>query len=229
VDYYSIEIEDVISSIAISDALLGCFNGTGENPNYDANNSYCQLFSRDPLNGSIVNAIENLDNLGVLKTSGVDLQVDWGVQLADIGAPDWGMINVNAVVGWLGTREDSVVAGGVLTDRKGTISDSFGNTFPEWKSLVSANWKQGPFGVTARWRRVGEMTVYGSDEVLDATHYFDLTGSWDINDTVSLRGGINNLTDQEPRTWDPGVQANTDPSTYDILGRRYFVGLPAKF
>lgn len=229
VDYYSIEIEDVISSIAISDALLGCFNGTGENPNYDANNSYCQLFSRDPLNGSIVNAIENLDNLGVLKTSGVDLQVDWGVQLADIGAPDWGMINVNAVVGWLGTREDSVVAGGVLTDRKGTISDSFGNTFPEWKSLVSANWKQGPFGVTARWRRVGEMTVYGSDEVLDATHYFDLTGSWDINDTVSLRGGINNLTDQEPRTWDPGVQANTDPSTYDILGRRYFVGLTAKF
>ncbi|WP_292052970.1 MULTISPECIES: TonB-dependent receptor domain-containing protein [unclassified Brevundimonas] len=229
IDYYSIEIEDVISSISISDALNGCFNGTGENPDYSNSNGYCQLFRRDALNGSIVDAIENLDNLGVLKTSGVDLQVDWGLQLADIGAPDWGMLNFNAVVGWMGTREDSVVAGGVLTDRLGTISDDFGNTFPEWKSLFSANWANGPWSVTTRWRRVGEMTVYGSTDVLKATNYFDLSGSWAINDTLSLRGGINNVTDQEPRTWDPGVQANTDPSTYDILGRRYFIGLTAKF
>ena len=27
----------------------------------------------------------------------------------------------------------------------------------------------------------------------------------------------------------PNVQANTDPSTYDVLGRRYYVGLTAKF
>ncbi|MEG2313143.1 hypothetical protein, partial [Brevundimonas sp.] len=77
--------------------------------------------------------------------------------------------------------------------------------------------------------RVGEMTIFGSEDTLEATHYFDLSGSWAVNDVVSLRGGVNNLLDQEPRTWDPGIQANTDPSTYDILGRRYFVGLTAKF
>ncbi|MEG2731631.1 TonB-dependent receptor domain-containing protein, partial [Brevundimonas sp.] len=229
IDYYSIEIENVIDSISISDALNGCFNGTGENPTYDAANSYCQQFSRDPNNGNIIDAIENLDNLGVLKTSGVDLQVDWGIDLVDVGGPDWGTIGVNAVVGWLGSREDSVVAGGALLDRKGTISDDFGNTFPEWKSLVSVNWANGPFSATARWRRVGEMTIFGSEDTLEATHYFDLSGSWAVNDVVSLRGGVNNLLDQEPRTWDPGIQANTDPSTYDILGRRYFVGLTAKF
>jgi hypothetical protein len=27
----------------------------------------------------------------------------------------------------------------------------------------------------------------------------------------------------------PNIQANTDPSTFDVLGRRYFVGLNAKF
>ncbi len=229
IDYYNIEIEDVIDSISISDALNGCFNGTGENPNYDAGNSYCQQFSRSKTDGSIIDAIETLANLGSLKTSGLDLQVDWGVHLADVGGPDWGLFNVNAVIGWLATREDSVVAGSPFIDRKGTISDDFGNTFPEWKSLVSANWAQGPFSVTARWRRVGEMTIYGSDEKLDATHYFDLMGSWAINDTVSLRAGVNNVGDQQPRVWDPGVQANTDPSTYDVLGRRYFVGLTARF
>ena len=40
---------------------------------------------------------------------------------------------------------------------------------------------------------------------------------------------MNNLTDEQPNVFDPGVQANTDPSTYDVLGRRYYVGLTAKF
>lgn len=229
VDYYSIEIEDVISSISAADMLKGCFNGAGENPTYDPNNSYCQMFERNPLNGAIFNATSNLENLGVLKTAGIDAQFDWRFDLVDLGAPDWGTLNFNAVVSWLAEREDSVVAGGAFTDRKGTISDDFGNTFPEWKSLASVDWAKGPFSATARWRRVGEMTIYGSDEKLDATHYFDLMGSWAINDTVSLRAGVNNVGDQQPRVWDPGVQANTDPSTYDVLGRRYFVGLTARF
>lgn len=229
IDYYNIEIEDVISSISAADMLKGCFNGAGENPTYDPNNSYCQLFKRNPLSGAIFDATSNLENLGVLKTAGVDAQFDWRFDLVDLGAPDWGTLNFNAVVSWLAEREDSVVAGGAFTDRKGTISDDFGNTFPEWKSLASVDWAKGPFSATARWRRVGEMTIYGSDEKLDATHYFDLMGSWAINDTVSLRAGVNNVGDQQPRVWDPGVQANTDPSTYDVLGRRYFVGLTARF
>lgn len=229
IDYYNIEIEDVISSISAADMLKGCFNGAGENPTYDPNNSYCQMFDRNPLSGAIFNATSNLENLGVLKTAGVDAQFDWRFDLVDLGAPDWGTLNFNAVVSWLAEREDSVVAGGAFTDRKGTISDDFGNTFPEWKSLASVDWAKGPFSATARWRRVGEMTIYGSDEKLDATHYFDLMGSWALNDTVSLRAGVNNVGDQQPRVWDPGVQANTDPSTYDVLGRRYFVGLTARF
>lgn len=229
IDYYSIEIEDVISSISAADMLKGCFNGAGENPTYDPNNNYCQMFKRNPLSGAIYDATSNLANLGVLKTAGVDAQFDWRFDLMDLGAPDWGTLNFNAVVSWLAEREDSVVADGAFTDRKGTISDDFGNTFPEWKSLASVDWAKGPFSATARWRRVGEMTIYGSDEKLDATHYFDLMGSWALNDTVSLRAGVNNVGDQQPRVWNPGVQANTDPSTYDVLGRRYFVGLTARF
>ncbi|VTO15317.1 TonB-dependent receptor domain-containing protein [Brevundimonas vancanneytii] len=48
IDYYNIEIEDVISSISAADMLKGCFNGAGENPTYDPNNTYCQLFKRKP-------------------------------------------------------------------------------------------------------------------------------------------------------------------------------------
>ncbi|HLT91261.1 MAG TPA: hypothetical protein VKZ85_09975, partial [Woeseiaceae bacterium] len=59
---------------------------------------------------------------------------------------------------------------------------------------------------------------------VDATWYLDLTGRYDITDNISLRAGINNVANQPPRLYSPNVQANTDPSTYDVLGRRYFVG-----
>ena len=105
----------------------------------------------------------------------------------------------------------------------------FGNTFPEWKSLTSVTWSQGDYSVGARWRRVGEMTQFATTNVLGAADYFDLNASWNLTDTVSLRATVNNVTDQEPRVYSPGVQANTDPSTYDTLGRRYSIGLTARF
>jgi len=229
IDYYSIKITDAIGSIEATDALQGCFNVTGENPDFDINNGYCQLFRRDPLSSGIVGAIENQANLGAIETSGVDFQGDWNLDIAEIGGGDWGRLRFNTVISWLAEYKDNVVEGGVFTDRTGTIASTFGKTFPEWKALSSVTWSDGPFSVGARWRRVGELTVINTDIVLPSIDYFDLNGSWSINDTVSLRAGVNNLTDEQPNVFTPGVQANTDPSTYDVLGRRYYVGLTARF
>jgi outer membrane receptor protein involved in Fe transport len=229
IDYYNIEITDAIDSISASDAIQGCYNASGENPTYDAGNSYCQLFTRDPATGNITGAIETNANLGSVMTSGVDFQGDWSFDLGEVGAPDWGRLSFNTVISWLNEYKDNVVAGGAFTDRTGTISSTFGNTFPEWKALSSITWSKDAFSVGARWRRVGEITVFNSDVVLPSIDYFDMNASWSITDTVALRGGVNNLTDEQPNTFVPGIQANTDPSTYDILGRRYYVGLTAKF
>ncbi|MCZ7010142.1 hypothetical protein, partial [Salmonella enterica] len=82
----------------------GCFNATGlTNVTYDVNNGYCQLFQRDASTGNIVNSLGLLQNLATMKTSGVDLQVDWGFDLVDAGLPDVGSLNLNFVVGWLET------------------------------------------------------------------------------------------------------------------------------
>ena len=229
VDYYNIEITNVIGTVTASAQLQGCYNAQGQNPNYDASNNYCQLFIRDSLTGNVTQARELNQNLATLKTSGIDAQFDWRVQLADAGLPDWGSLNANVVVGWLDTWERQDAAGGPFINRTGTIDSVFGNTFPEWKMLSSLNWSMGSFGAGVRWRRVGEMTQFGTTNVLEPLHYFDLNGTWTINDTVVLRAGVNNLTDEDPRVYSPGVQANTDPSTYDVLGRRYYVGMTARF
>ncbi len=229
-DYYSIEITDVVGTITAANQLQGCFNATGvTNTSYDANNGYCQLFRRDAMTGNVVDSLGLQQNLATLKTSGVDLQIDWGFDLMDAGMPDWGALNLNFVVGWMDSWQRQDAAGGPFNERAGTIDSTNGFTFPEWKFLTSVNYSKGPYGVGVRWRRVGEVDIYRTENKLDAINYFDLLGTWEVSDRVVVRAGVNNLTDQDPRTWSPGIQANTDPSTYDILGRRYFVGLTAKF
>lgn len=229
IDYYDIEITDVVGTIGAASQLQGCFNAQGQNPTFSASNVYCQLFSRDPLSGNVNNAIETNANLATLLTSGVDLQVDWRADMADIGLPAWGSLDLNVVVGYLENYESQVAAGNPFINRTGTIDSVFGNTFPEWKSLTGLNWRNGDFTAGMRWRRVGEMTQFGTANVIPTTDYFDLLGSWAVNDTVSLRVTVNNLTDEQPPVYSPGVQANTDPSTYDTLGRRYSIGLTARF
>lgn len=229
IDYYNIEIEDAIGTIGAASQLQGCYNAQGQNPTYDPNNFFCRLFQRDPLSGSVIDALETNANLATLNTSGVDAQFDWNFVLADIGAPDWGSLSFNVIVGWLENRDGQAFVGAPVINRTGTIDSVFGNTFPEWKSLSSVNWRNGDFGVGARWRRIGEMTQFGTTNEIPSKDYFDLNASWQVTDSISLRATVNNLTDEQPVVYSPGVQANTDPSTYDTLGRRYSIGLTARF
>ena len=70
---------------------------------------------------------------------------------------------------------------------------------------------------------------------------FNLFGRYQINDRMEFRGGIDNLLDEEPPVVgaDPGSAAlgltpdanlgDTNASFYDVLGRRFYVGLQMNF
>ena len=49
------------------------------------------------------------------------------------------------------------------------------------------------------------------------------------HDVVQLRVGVENLTDEDPPIFPSYSQANTDPSQYDVLGRRYYMSLRYSF
>lgn len=231
VDYYKIEIEDVVGTVSVTEQLRRCYNFDGaSNPTYDATNVYCTLFQRDRGTGQLVNTFETNANLGTLRTSGIDFAVDWNSGLVDLGLPDWGSASINVTGSWLENWERQDLPGAVFTDRTGTVSNSFGLTLPEWKVLTSVNWNIGAFGIGARWRHQGEVENFNNRaQVIDAIDYFDLNGSWNVNDTVAIRAGVNNLTDEQAPVYSPSIASNTDPSTYDLLGRRYYVGVTARF
>ena len=64
---------------------------------------------------------------------------------------------------------------------------------------------------------------------LSSKDYFDLTIDADLGDTWFITLSVENLFDEDPPFVGGGsVQdANTDPLTYDILGRRYFLRIGA--
>ena len=124
-------------------------------------------------------------------------------------------------------------------DYKGTIpyfGAGFGQAFPENRVVLSTGYKLGGWAVDARYRWFSEMS---NRQALNfpgekftgtqATGYLDLGGSVELFKALTLRVGLNNALDQQPRTYAPNVQSGTDPSTFDVVGRRVFVQATAKF
>ena len=230
-DYYHIELTDAIGTVDANTMIQQCYNANGtSNPAYDPNNVFCRLFSRDPLSGNIIDALSNNQNLATAETSGVDFQVDWAM---DVGP---GTLDAGIVGTWLEAFDQQLIPGGEIQQLAGTIANTgplgsaVGAAQPEVKLLATANYRWGPARAGVRWQHIGEMVNLNAPaDQIPAIGYFDLLGSWDFTDSLTLRFSVNNVTNEQPPTYSPAVQANTDPSTYDVLGRRYTVGLTARF
>jgi iron complex outermembrane receptor protein len=225
VDYFNIEVEDAVGTVTASTMIQQCYNTNGtSNPTYDPNNFYCTLFQRDPLSGNIINPLSNNQNLAVLRISGVDFQADWAY---DIGP---GTLDMGIVGTWLENSDFQSLPGGAFIDQTGTIGNTVASAYPEWKFTADANYSFGPARVGVRWQRIGEMANFANAaNTIPEIDYFDLIGSYQLTDNITLRGTVNNVTDEQPPFYTPSVQANTDPSTYDVLGRRYTVGITMKY
>lgn len=227
IDWYQIEIEDAISSITAETFMDRCYD-PAFNPNFELDNFYCNLFERNASNGEVINAAETLQNLAAINTSGVDVQIDWA---ADLGP---GRLGINWVVAWLDKYEEQEIPGDVFTQYGGTIGTSIATAWPDWKWTFNLNYALGPLGLNARWRYVDGMTDEGTPTFQVGSYsYFDLGANYSFDygllKGVGLRAGVTNLFDKDPAIYPSYVQSNTDPSTYDVLGRRYFMAVSYSF
>ncbi|WP_309091265.1 TonB-dependent receptor domain-containing protein [Phenylobacterium sp.] len=237
VDWYRINLDDVVGNLTVQTIVGACFNTEGTNPTFSNDNFYCQLFERRG-SGDITNVQVNQINLAAWKTEGVDVQVDWGFDLADIGLPEAaGQFDVNLVMSHLTSFKKQARPGAPFLQNGGTIgADLSGGAYPEWKWVTSFTWTAGPLKTTLRWRHIDSMLDFRNVPVFSPTavnpktyNIYDLVGWYDVNDEVRVRAGVNNLFDKDPPLFTSYSNSNTDPSTYDVLGRRFFVGVTARF
>lgn len=237
VDWYRIELEDVVGSLTVPTITGSCFNSDGSNPTFDPSNFYCQQFTRLG-NGNITGVLVASVNLAAWKTSGVDAQVDWGFELSDLGLPEnAGSFDINLVVSHLDTFKKQARPGAAFVENGGTIGNELsGGAYPEWKSVLSATHRVGGLRTTFRWRHIDAMTDFRNVPVFSPTavnpgdyNVYDALIAYSFDERVTLRLGVNNIADKDPPLFTSYSNSNTDPSTYDTLGRRWFVGINAKF
>jgi iron complex outermembrane recepter protein len=231
IDYYSIELNDAIFSIPAGEIVLLCYGFSGNNPGLDADDPACGAIdrlarsSREPVVPS-----QGTDNVSSLRTAGVDVQVDWGVGLGRAGKLD-----LNLLGNWLQRWEIAYLPGLPVIDYRGTIGDNVGGAFPDYKLLLNARWSLGNYGAGLRVQHLPAMeNKYASYDPfttvgVPSITYLDANVSWRMDDKLELRAGVENLTDEMPPIYTAGVQMNTDPSTYDVLGRRYYLRANMKF
>ena len=230
VDYYEIDISDVIGPISGGTALSKCYNLDGSNGTYDVNNAYCRLILRNPTTGGVDTVATPYFNLGGLRTSGVDAQIDWRIPVGP------GSLDVNVLANFTNSYEVQLLPGSPWQEFAGTIdgTQNGGIPLPDWKTLASLTYRLPSFEGGIRWRHLPAMddvtTVTRPTSPalgVDAYDLFDVTLVYRLNDMIVLRGGANNVLDEEPPIVG-GTIGQTQPGTYDILGRYYYLGLQLK-
>jgi iron complex outermembrane receptor protein len=236
VDYYRIKLQDAVGLFTIGTYLPRCFNIDGSNPSYSNANQNCLNVRRDPVSGDLNQSLQPLFNLGSYLVSGIDVQVDWRAALSDVGLTGLGQLRLNVVASYLDEFKIQNFVGGPVFDFADVVNNpALTGSLPKWKAVTSLNYSQGIFDVGVRWRYIDGMrdttrvTTPGSTTPgVPAYHYFDLNLRADVAESMTLRAGITNLFDKGPPIVG-GQVGSTEPRTYDVIGRSFFVGVQARF
>lgn len=247
IDYYDIDLKGTIGAIPLDITLQKCMD-TG-------NADFCSLVNRAPngtLFGTSVAGGGYIDgtsiNVGANHYSGVDLQATYNVPFENFGLEEYGRVSLNFAGSYTIDATTVPLPGDPEYDCAGLFGPSCQTILPEWRHTARINWTT-PWDVTASlaWRYIGSVTneadsgepTIGEDGIPDpfnhklpSRSYIDLSAIWNVNDIFTMRAGINNIFDQDPPLVNSLIAGTGLPNTYptyDLLGRRMFIGFTANF
>lgn len=241
VDYFSIDVQNYITTLGRQQAIDLCYGGTA----YPS--EFCNHFVRDhggnPANQGEITAVNvSYINEGYLKTSGVDFSVSYQFDLNDfpalrngaiVGLNDAGQIGLRTNWTWLQSYTSSTF--GEIDPQKGSLGA------PTHKVQLGLLYSNGP--VSIQWETDYQAAVRDSGNPTSGRFYAltfgdywtsDLSGSYQVTENFQLYGGVKNIMDHPAPMVLSGVPgnttgANTDQEAYDSIGRRYFFGARVKF
>ncbi|MFT2091343.1 TonB-dependent receptor domain-containing protein [Paraglaciecola sp. 2405UD69-4] len=237
-DYFNIEITDAIDVLGggVQNVLNICYNQV-----QDINSPFCQAIDRRA-DGNVDTVSVLNENIGALETSGLDVNINYSFDL-DFGIGDNNSI---LIIDSRNTFLDSfditpVAELGTVNECAGAFGNTCGSPLAEFQSNNRITWASGDLSFSTLIRYIDSTTddqivVGGVDASelivpeISSEVYVDLSASYHLADGVRVNAGITNLFANEPTALgDSQEQANTFPSTYDLLGRRFFVSATYTF
>ena len=164
------------------------------------------------------------ENLGELRTNGVDLSAAWRS-----AAMSWGRLAVSIEGTYLTKYQYQREQGGAFINALGRYSDN-APVF-RWQHYLSVNWSTGDWGVSLGQRHKSGYTDQGDENKVGAYTLHDLTLSWTGLKGLTVTGGVLNVMDEEPprSVQNTTFQRGYDPRFTDPLGRTWMFRMAYKF
>jgi iron complex outermembrane receptor protein len=245
-DYWRIELDDFITAPSVADVIDQCYS-TAFNPNREFN-AACELVGRSPLSGNL-NDLEAdgiillTDNTGTALRDGVDLNIGYAFDLADLGMdPALGGIALNMNATFYNNIQDQPTEDAINRQCVRYYSVACGAPNPATKFTSRATWNVSDYDLSVQWRHLSSVIVEpGSGNWqpefsrIPAYNYFDLSAGWNVRENARLSLTVANLTDEQPPMVGNTIgttasnSGNTFPQTYDVIGRFYTLGARFSF
>ncbi len=231
VDYYDIDIEDVIGEFTVQQILDACYIAGVA--------SECAKINR--VGGDLTVSGSGIDqfttNLSYQRVEGVEIAVNFAFDLND-----WGELQFSAIVNKYLTQESKASDLAPVIDCLGTFGTQC-DPAPELNWTQRTTWIWNDLTVSALWRHLDSVdiddtvydTTFAAFRTMDSVDYVDLVASYHYGDNLKFTLGVDNVFEEDPpvvggeagdTTFNNG---NTFPSTYDVLGRIYKFGVKVEF
>lgn len=235
-DYYDVEVDHAIGAPSAAVILATCYAGSG---------NLCDLVHRGPAasGGKIDYIDDRTANLGGLRSAGLDFAARYDL------ATGAGQFRLTLDGTYL-RKLDTLQVDGRVIRNAGNYDQLI--AVPRWKGNAGATWRLGPLGAGLLVRYVGgyrecatadgvsNMGALCSDGTLDPTtgtqlsHQIAAWHAWDAFvryerssslGRTALTLGVSNLLDRNPPTVYNNGTYQSDPSTYEFMGRFGWVRL----
>ncbi len=225
IDFWDIDIEDSISSVAAQTILDKCVDG----PNI--NNAFCGNISRDASTFEITNIIQSALNIASLESQGVDYEVLYDWDMGETFGGNWGSLSFHLIGTHMRKRNDFPFQN--EPDTKDEVLSELGD--PENRYQLNTTYRRGPLSINWRYDWIDSMLLVETDDNKDlqaplttgSIHTNDIQFTYSFNDMLDgdlqLFGGVNNVEDQGPAKYLTGNGGGS--GMYDTMGRTFYLGV----
>ncbi|WP_407736747.1 TonB-dependent receptor domain-containing protein [Hyalangium sp.] len=226
VDYFNISVGQSITNLGTDVILNACYPTAG-----GTTPQYCDLIHRGS-NGLITTVNDPLTNVGGDKTGGVDIALRYSPQTR------YGRFGLSGDATWL-QKFDRTLAGGTVLHAKGNYDLQEVHT--PWVAILGASWARDELSASTRMRFVQGFEECQNNDcqihedapppvLRDVSNYytFDANVGYDLATklgNVSTQVGVNNVFNARPAVVYNGFLASSDATTYDYMGRYFYVRL----
>lgn len=232
VDYYDIDITDVIGEFSAQEVLDQCYTL--------GNAASCANVVR--VDGDLTTPASGIrlltTNLDYEKSTGYEVGFNFGYDLGEFGDLSFsGMVNIYTDQESQSSSTSPVIdCSGFFGTSCDPVSDM------RWTQRTSWNWND--LTASLQWRHIDAIDIerpeaaatFAAFRIIEDYDYLDAYVSYNLwDDRVRLSVGIDNITDENPpvvgnEAGDTSSNSgNTFPSNYDTLGRMYTFGARLSF